>query len=1057
MDGDTAAVGASGKLVAGKEAGAVFVFVRAGGAWTLQSVLLPPAPVEDELWFGTSVALSKDTLVVGTYGNYPTPGKAYVYVRTGSTWSRQATLTALDPGFAPYFGVEVAVSGDTALVSAPHDSDRGYWAGAAYVFVRTGSTWSQQQKLAPQDLAAGDAFGASVAVEGNTALVGASGCDTGPAVDSGCAYVFTRSSGTWSEAQKLRMAAASGDEYFGATVALSGDQALVGAPYCRGSVPDPGCAVAFSRVGSAWTETATLVPPSPAAGARYGSSLSLSGSVAVLGGLGYPSPAPVHVFRVSAGTATYEAALSSPAERTDFGWSLAVSGTTLLVGAPALDNVGAAFVFTPVSGAWTEEARLDDRAGTSHGDRFGAAVAVAGDTLAVGSPSDDTVSARGSGSVTIFKRVNGVWILAQKIVPEPDSTRSFGRSLALEGTLLVVGAGGAQSLEGSVYIFRDAGRFTLEKKLAPADQSGFGAAVATGGGVVLVGEPGAPADLASGSGAVSVFSQSTGGWALDQRLRPPATAGGASGFGASVALTSDVLVVGAPGASRAFAFRRLGGAWTPSQEISGTAPLEDFGASIAVQGVDLAVGSPGRRSGAPGAVYLFRDEAGVYAEGERLVCPAAYSQCGSFVALSGDTLLAGDSAALFSRTGGVWDLRQELKPRVGSGSFAAGAIAGTQLLVGHPQAWGPVNHKGAVLVFGPALYDLTLAMAVDPGVVSQGDLVRVSLALGNGSAETAAGLGVAVAFEPGLVFHSASIGDCAAAPWGARCAFGAVDALGSGALEFRAAGAAAGTFVCHATVAGGPSAEATVTILAASADVAVAALSPPPATRGGAVEYLLTVRNDGPAAASDLRLTLSTPAGLVLRRVAESCVVLPCLFPQMPAGGSALVRASYDVPEDYSGASTIVAVATVRAANADPDPGNNVATVSTRVLPDRDLRFHTVAPCRLFDTRERGIGGPDALGAGPTTFTVTEACGVPSTARALAGNVTVTRASFPGHLRLYPAGHRAPGASFLNYGSESTRSNNGVIGLDGSSRFVVEVDQEWGSVHVIIDVVGYFE
>ena len=231
--GTTALVGAWGKH---GNTGAAYIFVQSGGAWSQQAELTAGDGVSGDS-FGYAVALSGDgaTALIGAYGRHSTTGAAYVFVRGGSVWSQQAELTAGDGTTSDNFGRAVALSGDgsTALVGA-YFKDRG--AGAAYAFVRSGSVWSQQQELTGADTASGDFFGRAVALssDGNTALVGAYGRSSG----AGAAYTFTRSGVSWSQQQELSASDAASGDHFGFAVTLSGDgsTALVGA-YNRAGAP----------------------------------------------------------------------------------------------------------------------------------------------------------------------------------------------------------------------------------------------------------------------------------------------------------------------------------------------------------------------------------------------------------------------------------------------------------------------------------------------------------------------------------------------------------------------------------------------------------------------------------------------------------------------------------------------------------------------------------------------------------------------------------------------------------------------------------------------------
>ena len=170
---------------------------------------------------------------------------------------RQATLTASDGHAVDFFGYSVALAGDTALVGACDRTIGGNtYQGAAYVFVRSGGTWAQQGALTASDGAAHDGFGSSVALDGDTALIGAPGHQVGDNGAQGAAYVFVRSGGTWSEqGGALTASGGAASDWFGSSVALDGDTALIGASAARvGDNAAQGAAYVFVRSGGAWSQ-----------------------------------------------------------------------------------------------------------------------------------------------------------------------------------------------------------------------------------------------------------------------------------------------------------------------------------------------------------------------------------------------------------------------------------------------------------------------------------------------------------------------------------------------------------------------------------------------------------------------------------------------------------------------------------------------------------------------------------------------------------------------------------------------------------------------------------
>ncbi|MEI7932041.1 MAG: hypothetical protein WCI21_03170 [Alphaproteobacteria bacterium] len=272
--------------------------------------------------FGYCVGVSGDTAVVGawqegssTAGVNSTPnqlapdaGAAYVFVRSGTTWTQQAYLKASNPKAGYNFGSSVAVSGNTVVVGAPFEAssstgvnstpdESASGAGAAYVFVRSGTTWTQQAYLKASNAGAGDSFGTSVGVAGDTVVVGASGeASSTSGVNStpddnlsgaGAAYVFVRSGTTWTEQAYLKASAPAFLDFFGTSVAVSGDSIVVGAPFEDFS--DSGAAYVFVRTGTTWSQQAYLKAGNAGANHYFGWSVAISTNTLVVGAYGEAS------------------------------------------------------------------------------------------------------------------------------------------------------------------------------------------------------------------------------------------------------------------------------------------------------------------------------------------------------------------------------------------------------------------------------------------------------------------------------------------------------------------------------------------------------------------------------------------------------------------------------------------------------------------------------------------------------------------------------------------------------------------------------------------------
>lgn len=357
VSGDTALVGAP---VEDAERGAAYVFTRTAGGWMEQAKLIA-SDGRSLRKFGFSVALSGDTAVVGgstavVRGNDNhadrTPGAAYVFERVGDTWIEQAKLTAPTPDGAAGddFGSSVAVSGETVVVGA-----RGIGVGgAAYVFVRAGGAWLLQAKLAADDTAGGDNFGFSVAVSGDTAVVGARFADVGSSRDQGSAYVFARDGVRWSQEANLAGSNGAGGDSFGFAVGASAETVVVGAVNDDVNANEnQGSAYVFARAGGAWPERAYLTADDGASGDEFGSSVAVSGDTVVLGAQrdttgGNSQHGSAYVFGRSGGAWPERTKLiASDGGSSDlFGVSVAISGGTAVIGA-AFHNLhrGAVYVW----------------------------------------------------------------------------------------------------------------------------------------------------------------------------------------------------------------------------------------------------------------------------------------------------------------------------------------------------------------------------------------------------------------------------------------------------------------------------------------------------------------------------------------------------------------------------------------------------------------------------------------------------------------------------------------------------------------------------------------
>ncbi len=360
ISGNFAFVGAAEDDINGPYSGSVVIFERSGGVYTQIQRLVPSDGAAESL-FGGDVAASGDTLVVGANGHstqFPYSGAAYVFVRNGSIWTEQAKLIASDEKPEAAFGWKVEVAGDTALVTAIQDDASGLYSGAAYVFSRNAGVWTEQQKLVPGDGAAQDEFGDALALDGDTALIGAP-YDDDNASNTGSVYVFDRVNGTFVQTQKLHASDAMAIDRFGFDegIKLSGTTAAIGAVGVDvGLNTIHGAMYVFERVGGTFQQTQKLLTNEEDTVKNVGRNIALQQDTLVAG-------VPI----------------------TDIGSNLIQ---------------GAMFVFARNNGLFEERQKIVAGDGAA-GDRFGFSIAMSADTLLAGAVRDDDV-ANDSGSAYVF-------------------------------------------------------------------------------------------------------------------------------------------------------------------------------------------------------------------------------------------------------------------------------------------------------------------------------------------------------------------------------------------------------------------------------------------------------------------------------------------------------------------------------------------------------------------------------------------------------------------------------------------------------------------------------
>ena len=356
ISGNTVVVGAPFDDQLGNAAGAAHVFVRDGEQWVFQATLTAGAIGAPGDQFGGAVAIDGDTIIVGarfeTTNGFGT-GAAYAFTRTNSIWTFQDTLDRFDSQRGDFFGVSVSVSGDTAIIGAFGEDQLGDTAGAAYVFTRSDSTWMQQQKLTGNDLSGGECFGFSVSVEGDTVAIGAYGDNQGGSF-AGAAYVFTRAGTAWSQQQKIVPLGVESEDFFANSVSLDADTLLAGAHGDDDGGQTAGAAYVYVRSETTWQQQAKMIAVDGSIDDEFGRSVSIQGDNAVVSAPldddGGRSTGSLYIFQRD-GTIWSEILKLSPDDagpEDSFGASVSVDARVALAGAPGHDdfgsNAGSAYV-----------------------------------------------------------------------------------------------------------------------------------------------------------------------------------------------------------------------------------------------------------------------------------------------------------------------------------------------------------------------------------------------------------------------------------------------------------------------------------------------------------------------------------------------------------------------------------------------------------------------------------------------------------------------------------------------------------------------------------------
>jgi len=375
-----------------------------------QKIIAADGAIDDR--FGCSVKIDGDSAIIGAYfddfSTKTNAGSTYVFVRSGSTWSQQAKLTASDSDNNDEFGWSVSINGDYAIVGAHKEDGSGTDRGAAYVFYRSGTYWTEQQKLTPGDSADNDFFGKSVSIDGEYAIVGAPGKNS----NQGFSYIFKRTGTSWAQMTKV---GATGSNKLGWSVSISMPCVIMGA---YGTNSNTGVAHIYELQGSSWYGKGALTASDGVISDLFGISVAIDGDYVICGSSGhdltYAGEGAAYIFeKPGTGWTTMtetQKIIASDNEGGDgFGQSVSIDGDGIIVAAPSEDGTGnargAAYIFNRGSSSWSEITKLI-ASDAENDDYFGWGVSINGNSAIVGAYAEDNTNGNEAGAAYLYDWTN---------------------------------------------------------------------------------------------------------------------------------------------------------------------------------------------------------------------------------------------------------------------------------------------------------------------------------------------------------------------------------------------------------------------------------------------------------------------------------------------------------------------------------------------------------------------------------------------------------------------------------------------------------------------------
>ena len=419
----------------------------------LEATILAPSSGFGNDYFGISTAIDGERVLIGS------DDKAFIIERGSGTWEEMNEITPGDGELFDLFGYDVDLKGTRALIGAPGDDDDAMESGAAYIFELQNGSWREVAKLKSDDPDEFDSFGRAVSLNGERAIIGAF-IDSEKASAAGAAYIFEVIDGTWTQVAKLTASDAEEESYFGESVSIHGNRAIVGAPYQRDGEDFPGAAYLFELQNGAWTEVAKLTSNSGFDEELFGHSVSLHGDRALVGTPWHEQNevdvGAAYVFELSGGIWKQTAQLlaSDPEWEDAFGYAVSLHESRAIIATIGYDGEnGKVYIFELVNDSWVEVLKLTPPVEGGGDGEYGESVDLQGDRAIFGAWWYDDDSGGSNGAVFLYdlNRIEGTPIELIDEFPADYTLMNNYPNPFNEGTLIQFELPDATHVRLSVY------------------------------------------------------------------------------------------------------------------------------------------------------------------------------------------------------------------------------------------------------------------------------------------------------------------------------------------------------------------------------------------------------------------------------------------------------------------------------------------------------------------------------------------------------------------------------------------------------------------------------